>query len=409
MKQPEFPSIQRLAIRLTAAAERHLRSGHPWIFDQSVERVKGVGRVGDLGLVFSRKKNQLLGIGLYDPHSPIRLRMIHRGKAQIDAAFFRQRLQEAMDLRKYKLNDTSQGAITGYRLLHGENDGFPGLVVDVYNQVLVVKVYSAVWGPWLADILTALQVFFPESAIVMRLSRQLQNADNWPVQWADGSVVRGVLASAEVIFQEYGLGFRANVIDGHKTGFFLDHRHNRRRVGELAKGRRVLDVFSYVGGFSVHALAGGASEVVSLDISAQAQAEAARNVALNELNSEQHEAMAGDAFKLMGQMLKAGRRFDLVIVDPPSFAKRERERAGALEAYQRLAGLAIPLVADGGIYLAASCSGRIQSAAFFSVQEKALRRSQRDWRELERTFHDFDHPISFAEGAYLKSVYYQLQ
>lgn len=407
MKPLEFPPIQRLAVRLTAAAERHLKSGHPWIFDQSVERVKGVGRVGDLGLVFSRKKNQLLGIGLYDPDSPIRLRMIHRGKAQIDAAFFRQRLQEAMDLRKYKLNDSTQGAITGYRLLHGENDGFPGLVIDVYEQVLVIKVYSGVWGPWLADILDGLNELFPKASQLIRLSRQLQQDRNWPVVWAEGTVVGGVLETPEVIFQEYGLRFRANVIEGHKTGFFLDHRDNRRKVGELAKGRRVLDVFSYVGGFSVHALAGGAQEVVSLDISPQAQAEAARNVALNELDTNKHEAMVGDAFKLMGEMVKAGRQFDLVIVDPPSFAKSERERAAALVAYRRLANLAIPLVAKGGIYLAASCSARIKADEFFELQKTALQRSKRKWEELERTFHDFDHPINFPEGAYLKSAYYQ--
>jgi len=197
-------------------------------------------------------------------------------------------------------------------------------------------------------------------------------------------------------------------VRGHKTGFFLDHRENRRRVGELVSGQDVLDVFSYAGGFSVHALGGDARQVVSLDISAPALAMAQRNVSLNFADDNRHEVLAEDAFVALERLAAEGRKFGVVIVDPPSFAKREKEVPGALEAYRRINRLAIPLVATGGILLAASCSARVSSTAFFSVIDSTLRAAARPFQLLDQTFHDADHPIGFPEGAYLKSGYYRL-
>ena len=419
MNFPTYSAPNRLAVRLTADAERQLRGGHPWVFDRSVERIKGEAEAGDLALIFSRKKNRLMGIGLLDPSSPIRIRMLHHGGPKtIDSSFFRECLEKALDLRKSKIVAWSKqgvkeyplppNAITGYRLLHGENDGMPGLIVDVYAHTLVVKVYSVVWKPWLQLVLTELEDLFPGATVVLRLARQLQQDQRWPTAFPDGSLLAGKLDAPEVIFAEYGLQFKAAVVKGHKTGFFLDHRHNRRRVGELAAGKRVLDVFSFAGGFSLHALAGGAEQVTSLDISPQAQAAAEAHVILNDLDPTKHEKLVGDAFTLLAQLHTDGQQYDLIIVDPPSFAKREKERLGALEAYKKLARLTLPLVAPQGLYLAASCSARISSDEFFTIQELVLQESNRKWSELERSFHDFDHPIDFPEGAYLKAAYYQL-
>ena len=185
------------------------------------------------------------------------------------------------------------------------------------------------------------------------------------------------------------------------------HRHNRKKVGELSKNKTVLDVFSYAGGFSVHALHGGAKEVISLDISAQALEIAKQNVALNNLQAK-HQTLVGDAFQKMQELANRHQRFDIIIVDPPSFAKRDSEVETALNAYAQLTKLAIELVAKNGTLVMASCSSRVSADDFFEVVLFQLKQSNRSFREVERTFHDIDHPIGFEEGKYLKCGYFRL-
>jgi 23S rRNA (cytosine1962-C5)-methyltransferase len=392
---------QRLATRLTPQGERILRSGHPWLFDRAVASVKGEGRAGDLSVIFDRKKDRFIGIGLYDPDSPIRIRVLAQGEpVRVDADFFAGRIRAAYELRKPLLaQDTN-----GYRLLHGENDGMPGLVVDVYAKVAVVKLYTPAWFSYLDGLLPIIQEVAGVETIVLRLARVVPSREGY----TDGAVLVGELATEDIVFKEHGLQFYANVRSGHKTGFFLDHRPNRKRVGELSEGQDVLDVFSYAGGFSVHALAGGAYRVVSLDISGPALASARRNVALNVGEDPRHETIEGDAFQELERLARRGEDFGLVVVDPPSFAKREKEVKGALDAYRRINTLAIPLVRPGGILLAASCSARVSAEDFFATVTRIVKRSGRGYTEMERTFHAIDHPIGFTEGAYLKTIYYRL-
>jgi len=217
----------------------------------------------------------------------------------------------------------------------------------------------------------------------------------------------GVLREETVIFKEHGLQFGANVIKGHKTGYFLDHRHNRKRIGELAKGRKVLDVFAYAGGFSVHAIAGGASSVTSLDISKQALAVAQQNMALN-FPASDHQIMAIDAFKGLAKLYQTGNRFDLIIVDPPSFAKKESDIKKAIYQYAELAKLAARLVNRQGILLLASCSSRVTKELFYETVLTAVKETNIPFSEMERNQHDMDHPIGFKEGAYLKSIYLRI-
>ncbi len=392
---------QRLATTLTPQGERILRSGHPWLFDRAVASVKGAGRSGDLAVVFGRKSDRFIGIGLYDPDSPIRIRVLAHGEpVTIDEHFFRNRIEAARKLRLPLLKHNTDG----YRLLHGENDQMPGLVVDVYAGVAVVKLYTPAWFPYLELLLPIVQRAARAETVVLRLARVVPPRDNY----TDGAVLIGELPDEEVVFREHGLNFLANVRSGHKTGFFLDHRPNRKRVGELARGQEVLDVFSYAGGFSVHALAGGAYRVVSLDISGPALEVARRNVGLNAGEDPRHETIVGDAFQELEKLARRGEDFGLVIVDPPSFAKRDKEVKGALDAYRRINSLAVPLVRPGGILLAASCSARIPAEDFFATVARVMKRSGRGYTELERSFHAIDHPIGFPEGAYLKSIYYRL-
>jgi 23S rRNA (cytosine1962-C5)-methyltransferase len=388
------------------AAERMIRKEHPWIFESAIVKLSGEGQAGDLAIVYDQKKNKFLALGLYDPFSPIRIKVLQsREPANINTEWFQNKIEKAFSLRKPLLETDTNS----YRLIYGENDGLPGFIADVYAQVLVVKLYSLIWLPYLKDILPALKETSRCETIVLRLSRALQKRPELLHGLQDGQVLEGELEEEEIIFREHGLLFSANVIRGHKTGYFLDHRHNRKRVGELAAGKSVLDVFAYAGGFSVHALAGGAREVVSLDISAQALEMARKNLALNQLPEDRHRLLVADAFEGLGDLSRGGQTFDLVIVDPPSFAKADSEREGAFRSYQRLCRLAIPLVKRGGILLMASCSSRIKADEFFALILSELEQSGRAFEELERNQHDVDHPIGFPEGAYLKSIYFFIE
>lgn len=391
------PTEKRIAIHVKPAAERALRAGHPWLFDESIRKQSRDGQAGDLAVIYDQKK-RFLAIGLYDPASPIRVKLLqHRDPAIIDAAWFAARLQAAAKIRA---SLPGQGT-TGYRLLHGENDGLPGLIVDRYADTLVIKLYTAAWLPHLRHILSALDVLLPGSRWVLRLSRSV------PEQYGlhDGLILRGDALDGPIRFTENGLSFFADVLHGHKTGFFFDQRENRARVGQLAQNRRVLDVFAYTGGFSAYAAHGGAASVLSTDLSEPALAAAAHNVALNRQADVQHETLAGDAFDVLEGLRKQQRRFDLLVIDPPSFAKQASEVPRALAAYERLLEAALPLLVADGVLAMASCSSRVSADDFFAALHRAAQRNGRPLHETERTGHALDHPIGFAEGAYLKCLY----
>ena len=398
----KYLKTKNLAVKLNAKGEQFVVKGHPWVFSNSIVKVNDNAKTGDLAIIFSKNKNKVIGIGLYDADSPIRIKIIHNAetKVEINSDFFHHKIELAFEKRiKLLLTNTNS-----YRLLFGENDGFPGLIVDVYNSVLVVKLYSEIWLPYLESILESLQQISKTEAVVIRLSRGLQNSKTHSLK--DGEVVYGTLNNEVVEFVEHDVKFSANVIKGHKTGYFLDHRDNRRRVGELSKGKSVLDVFSYAGGFSIHALANGATEVTSLDISNQALDLAKENGKLN-MYSGIHKTIAGDAFKEMKALIKKEERFDVVIIDPPSFAKQQSEIDLAKKKYAQLAELGAKLTAKKGLLVLASCSSRVLAQSFFDLNVQALNSQPRLYETILKTKHDSDHPVSFPEGAYLKCGYYR--
>lgn len=399
----DFPNIQtkRLAVKLKSKAEKYVKQGHPWIFEDSITKINKQGNAGDIAVLFDQHKDKVFAIGLYDPDSPIRIKVISASPAKIDVTFFKEKIAVAFSKRNQLLETDTDS----YRFIFGENDGFPGLIADVYKHVLVVKLYTPIWLPYLGDILPELVQISKCETVVMRLSRNLQRLNTYGI--TDGQVIDGVLSDEVVYFKEHGIKFSANVIHGHKTGYFLDHRHNRKRVGELSKGKRVLDVFSYAGGFSVHALAGGATEVISLDISAQALQVAIQNGQLNP-NNGIHKTMAIDAFLGLQQLIDTNEQFDIVVIDPPSFAKSAKEIDSAKHSYSRLAVLGAQLVAKQGILVLASCSSRVTAQQFFDISEQGIIKAQRGFKRIDKTFHDSDHPIGFPEGAYLKCGYYRL-
>ena len=396
-----------LRLRITAAAETIVRSGHPWLFADSIHKLNRAGQVGELAVIFDRK-DKFLAVGLFDPDSPIRVRILHAGKpATIDAAWWQARLEQAL-ARRRNLFDAQT---TGYRLIHGESDGWPGLVLDRFDRSLVMKIYTAAWLPRLDEILALFKEKIPCKRIVLRLSRNIQAvAERRTPPRRDGQIVFSQPAEtglgAPIIFLENGLRFEADVLRGQKTGFFLDQRENRREVETLARGRRVLNAFSFSGGFSVYAARGGAKSVTDLDISAHALESAKRNFALNKnfpgVAACRHETVQADAF----ERLAAGAdKFDLIVLDPPSLAKRAAEREGAIRAYERLNSLGIQKLAHDGILVAGSCSAHVLAADFFDAVRRAAMKSGRQFTELKTLQHPPDHPAGFKEAEYLKVIY----
>ncbi len=399
-ENPPAPA-PRLRLRVTATAETLLRGGHPWLFANSVREQNRPGTVGELAVIYDRR-DQFLAVGLYDPDSPIRVRILQAGKpVTIDDHWWRGNLRQALD-RRTGLFDAQTN---GHRWINGESDGWPGLVLDRYAGVLVLKIYTAIWLPRLEEITRLIREILQPERLVLRFSRNIE-----ALARQDHPLTDGQDESAPVVFLESGLKFEADVVRGQKTGFFLDQRENRRWVESFARGREVLNAFSFSGGFSLYAARGGAKSVTDLDISAHALESAKRNFRLNQADPGvaacRHETLQTDVFAWLEQ--NAVPRFDLVILDPPSLAKREAERAGAIQAYARLAAQGVRSLRPGGLLAAASCSAHVTADEFFEAVRSAVRRSGRSFTEISTTGHPPDHPATFPEGRYLKCIYVKL-
>ena len=387
----------KLRLRVSPAAEKQVRAGHPWIYDGSIREQNREGEAGELAVIYDRN-DRFLAIGFYDPKSPLRVRVIHRGKPQpIDKEWWRKQLKAALE-KRHDLFDQHTNA---YRCVHGESDGFPGLVLDRYANVAVLKLYTSSWLPRLGEIKELITEQLRPDSIVLRLSRNLQPSTTF----LDAETIFGRTVKEPVLFQESGLDFEADVVRGQKTGFFLDQRENRRTVGDLASGREMLNGFSFSGAFSVYAARGGATKVTDLDISAHAIESARRNWQLNPTKGT-HETIQADAFDWLAE---TDRKFDLIILDPPSLAKREQERTAAIGAYVKLAALGITRLRRRGILVACSCSAHVSAQEFFAAAKKAAQASKRTFKVLQTTGHPPDHPATFAEAEYLKAIYVQFE
>lgn len=349
-------------------------------------------------------RRRFMAIGLFDPSSPIRIKVLHVGSpTPIDDSFWLRRLDDAASLRSDLRSDRST---TAFRWVHGENDRLPGLVLDGYGDATVVKVYSEAWWPHLDAVAAAAQQVMPSDQMIVRHAR---NVSRRPGRTETATAIVGALPTGPVDFIEGGLRFQADLVHGQKTGHFLDQRDNRLRVRTLSVGRRVLDVYCCTGGFSVNAAAGGASTVHSVDLSPGAIETTRANIALNRslapVRSCRHEHTVGDAMATMQTLVDGARRFDLVVIDPPSFASRKDQVRDALRAYGRLTDLALDLIEPGGTLVQASCSSRIAAPDFFDVVESTAHRRGVVLAAQTRTAHAVDHPVGFPEGAYLKAIF----
>jgi 23S rRNA (cytosine1962-C5)-methyltransferase len=394
-----------IKIKISKQLQNKIRKGFPWVYYYQLNNRKVSGKPGDLGVIYD-SSNRFLAIGLFDPFSDIRLRILQtREPREIDETFFQERLQQAFELR----SSLNRKETTAYRVVNGENDGFPGMVVDRYNDILVIKLYTSAWFPYLNMLVGLLSETTGSKRVLLQLSRHVQRVSEGGYQ--DNQMLLGSGLDKPVRFRESGLSFEADLLHGQKTGFFLDQRENRQKVREWAEGKSVLNVFSYTGAFSVYALAGGAKSVLEIDTNAQALAAALKNWELNfgtdGNQKDRLRQIRGDAFEQLASLNRQGEQFDLVILDPPAFASSKQNKKNALQAYLRLAKAGAQCTREGGLLLAASCSSQVRADEFYRSVDLGIRATGRSYQKILKTGHPLDHPVTFKEGAYLKAIYCQ--
>jgi 23S rRNA (cytosine1962-C5)-methyltransferase len=383
---------------LKEGREKSLLRRHPWIFSGAIHREDpGIASGGTVDLLSFNK--QFLARGAYSPHSQIRARVWTFEDEPIDKDFFRKRIRAALSSRMPYLTSSTNA----YRLIHAESDGIPGLIVDRYDDVLVLQSLTAGaehWKGTLADILleeTGLATVYERSDADVRELEKLE---------PKVGILRGSSSSDTLKILENNLKFIINFAEGHKTGFYLDQRNNRLRVRELAHDKDVLDCFCYSGGFSINALAGGAKSVLSVDSSHEALSLCRENIAVNHLDVTRHSRVEGDVFQLLRKFRDEARSFDMIILDPPKFAPTAAHADRATRAYKDINLLAFKLLRPGGLLVTFSCSGGVDALLFQKIVAGAALDAGVDAQIVEHMSQGPDHPIAlqFPEGAYLKGL-----
>lgn len=384
---------QRAVLRLAKPLRDAIAAGHPWVFDRALRPVPAGVAPGEIATL-ADEQGPIATVAV-DPASPIRARILDLDPgATIDAAWAKDHARAAATAR---IADPMLASTDAWRVIHGENDFVPGLVVDVYAGVAVVvfdgPAMARLWRPLVDAVLDGIR----DAGVALR-----------------GAWIRGARGEGDpgegigdvpdlVVIREGAARFEVDVRRGQKTGFFLDQRQNRALVAAHAAGVEVLNLFSYTGGFSVQAALAGAGHVTSVDLSAPAIEAARRNAARSGVADGAHDAVVADAFDFLADATARGRRWDLVIVDPPSFAPSEKARPRALRAYARLNEQALAVVAQGGLFASASCSSHVSEADLIAVLADAGRRAGRRLRLRHIVGAASDHPVlpAFPEGRYL--------
>ena len=382
-------------------------AGHPWLYREAIRPVHRTAALPETGDAVGLEdgEGQLVGRGVFDASSPLAVRVWTRGDVRVDGALIASRLAHAFALRTrlFAAADTN-----AYRLLHGEGDRMPGLVIDRYGSVAVLRTdgdaAAAIFERHAAEFERQLRAFGIETLLHRAVGTNRRQAGREQAHSAGAPVVVfGPEVTESVQVQEHGMPFASDLLRGQKTGSFLDQRDNRRRVRDLAQGRRVLNLFSYAGGFSAAAALGGATHVTSVDIAHDAHRTAHASFKLAGLDPAAHSFVTADAFQWLDDAANAEKRFDLIVSDPPSFAPNEKSVPKAQAAYKRLHRACARLLADDGLFCAASCSSHVDAKMFLgTLDDNTL--EQRPLRVLEQHGAPSDHPVlaAFPEGAYLK-------
>ncbi len=381
--------------------EASLLSGHLWIFSGALQQPPHWIEAGGLVDVKS-STGQFVARGYYNPLTDIAIRILTRDNQEtIDAAFLRRRIRSAIKLRQ--IIDPEQ--TNAYRLVNSEGDGLPGLVVDRYADILVVQIHTAGMEHLRPLLLDALLEETGVRGILLRNDSQSRRREGLELE--EPAVVAGEVPT-QVLIRENGLQFLVDSWQGQKTGFFIDQRDKRAALQKYAHAARVLNCFSYTGGFSVYAaLTGQETYVTSVDISAPANALARENFSLNGLHPTEHTFFTADVFDYLEHAKSVGEQFDVVVLDPPAFAKSQNARTQAMKAYRRLNMLGMQVLRPGGMLITCSCSGVIDMDDLLGLLAQLSQQLHRPIQVLEKYTHGVDHPIHRAmpETSYLKAVF----
>jgi 23S rRNA (cytosine1962-C5)-methyltransferase len=400
MQRTRAPRSAEPTLVLKAGRERSLKRRHPWIFSGAIERLLGAPQPGDTVRIQDSSGN-VVALAAYSPSSQIRARVwtFNAGET-IGKEFLRDRLRRAFSLR-----DGLEAArhTNALRLVHGESDGLPGLVVDRYADVLVAQFLAAGVERWREAILDLLVELTGCEAVYERSDAEVRKLEELAPR---AGFARGNRAASRCPISEYGLNFRVDVEQGQKTGFFLDQRENRQRVRALAAGREVLDGFCYTGGFAIAALAGGAAHVLAVESSAPALEVARENLSANALDASKVEFVQADVFAHQRLLRDGGRKFGLIVLDPPKFAPTAAQVKNAARAYKDINLWALKLLAPGGLLATFSCSGGVSPELFQSIVAGAALDAGGEAKIIERFSAAADHPVAleFPEGDYLKGL-----
>ncbi len=384
---------------LRPGREKSVLRHHPWIFSGAIQAVSGSPSPGET-VAIRDHQGALLGWGAFSPASQIRVRLWSRdADAQINRDWWRQGITHALQRREPLQNQH----LTQYRLINAEGDGLPGVVVDRYGDWLVCQFLSAGAEFHKEDILAVLAERYPGAGIYERSDGDVRQKEGLPS--LTGSR-KGGDPPEVVVGQEYGCSFGVDIQRGHKTGFYLDQRLNRRLVADYAPGAEVLNCFAYTGGFSVWAAQGGAKAITQVEASPSALALAAANLARNGVDPQGVTSIAGDVFQVLRQFRQEERRFDLIILDPPKFADNQAQVERACRGYKDINWLAFRLLKPGGVLFTFSCSGLVSADLFQKVVAGACGDAQRQAVIEQRLTQAPDHTVAlhFPEGEYLKGL-----
>jgi len=380
---------------------RMLELGHPWVVADAHTRKWPAGTSGQT-VELCDSLGRFLATALLDPEERIVARVLERKRIQLDRTWLTERLQSAIQLRSHHadLNDS-----TAYRLVNAEGDGLPGLTVDRYADYLMLQIYSAAWRPHLKLVTRILQELLSPLGIYEK-SRPQKTRELEAVSDSKkyGRLLAGTSASQRLEVRENGLTFLVTLEQGLNTGLFLDQRRNRRDLMGRVKGKRVLNLFSYTGAFSVAAAAAGAAQVTSVDTSAGYTDWARDNFAANRLNPKQHEFIVGDCLAVLGKLAQGGKRYDVILMDPPSFSTTTKSRFTTRGGTSDLVAAALPLLTDNGLLIASSNHQKVDVAEYLKELRRGALQTGGDLRVISLLGQpeDFPYPVTFPEGRYLK-------
>ncbi|MCH1920821.1 class I SAM-dependent methyltransferase [Shewanella sp. A3A] len=387
-------------IKLKPGREKSLDRHHPWVFASGIHNIKGKPVIGATVDVVAHD-GRWLGRGAWSPESQIQVRVWTFDRdEEIDRSFFLRRIQRAQQGRDALIQ--RQG-LTGYRLIAAESDGLPGITIDRYANVLVCQLLSAGADYWRETLVSVLAELYPDCAIYERSDVESRKKEGLAMTTG---LLHGELPTMPVIIEENGVSIAVDVTKGHKTGFYLDQRDNRAVAARYVQGKSVLNCFCYTGTFGVYAAKGGAASIENVDVSSLALETARHNMAINGLDDSHVNYHEADVFKLLRQYRDEGRKFDVIVLDPPKFADNKAQLPGACRGYKDINMIAMQLLVPGGTLLTFSCSGLMPADLFQKIVADAALDAKRDAQFIERLGQAADHPIAaaFPEGFYLKGL-----